>query len=266
MLSEVNFVHGAPHVGNDPFSLGASPPGCAQSEHDVYPPAHFEWYQDLVDQAGGAVQRALIATTYAKKLAAKSAALGNVALRQLGAINAGAASSGRIALGGRASLGGGSVRTAADYLEAANQSAKDNLLTSNGTGNVLGSGAAVDPGDEALVPWSGSAWHEKERLSQHTGLPLEQRDYNDVAAEAGRKEEKQLRLNGEGTNVNRNGMESEITGQEFVPTLRADEYKDAAPIEVQSHRTQELGFTDTNQTVDATMPHGFNLLVFLGLA
>jgi len=50
LLKEVNTANGAPHVGFDPYGLGASPPGCAQSEHDVYPPAVGEWYEDLVKQ------------------------------------------------------------------------------------------------------------------------------------------------------------------------------------------------------------------------
>ncbi|CAD7951566.1 unnamed protein product [Amoebophrya sp. A120] len=82
-LSEVSLVNGAPHVGKDPYTLGASPPGCAQSEHDVYPPAIGEWYEELVNQSGGALQRALISSTYAKTLASSATALGNQALKQL---------------------------------------------------------------------------------------------------------------------------------------------------------------------------------------
>lgn len=54
MLKELKLVNGAPHIGlwsgAEKAELGASPFGCIQSEHDVFPPGHFEHYQELVQQ------------------------------------------------------------------------------------------------------------------------------------------------------------------------------------------------------------------------
>eukprot|EP00396_MALV-II-16_sp_LP-1_P000414 gene414-129_t len=78
-------VNGLPMAGTSSMAaghIGAHPPGCLQTEHDVYPPAHAAYARELLDHAGAHVQRALYANRLARAQSARMTALANRALRQ----------------------------------------------------------------------------------------------------------------------------------------------------------------------------------------
>ena len=83
MINAIEDVNGMSAIGGAGLNSGfpgAHPPGCLQNPHDVFFPAHFEWYKDLVMHSIASNHRATVLAVRSKMMLEKAVALGRRAL------------------------------------------------------------------------------------------------------------------------------------------------------------------------------------------